>query len=141
MLEQARLIAAVRRWVHGANCASRRSSEKVAGLKVTTVQQRVDVPEAAAPEPQSDSDAQQLARLRLNEVVERRRGSCCRRPRLAAELLELLSAVVSEDRHQGQDEVVLVELDPLGVDPDEHLGHLLFVDRAGKLHSGERVVL
>jgi hypothetical protein len=52
-----------------------------------------------------------------------------------------VTALVPEDRQQRQDEVGLVELHPLAVDPHEDVGHLLLVDRRRDLQGGERVFL
>src|SRR5688572_24303826 len=58
-----------------------------------------------------------------------------------AEVLELLSALVPPDRHEGEDEVGLVERDSLRVDPNEDLGDLLLVDRARELKRREGIAL
>ena len=99
------------------------------GLQVLTAQQAVHQLQTRPAERDRDADPQQLVRTRVQERVARAGPGHCRVDRGPAERLELPAALFPVHRHEGQDEVGLVELDPLGVNPHENLGDLLLVRR------------
>jgi len=68
-----------------------------------------------------------LIGARLHERVAGARTGHGRVDRSPAECLQLTSALLPMHGHQGQDEVGLIELHALGVDPDEDLRDLLLV--------------
>ena len=82
-----------------------------AGLKILASQDRVDVLQACTAEAEGDGRPEQLIRLGMPEVVERRSLAVgAGRAAVPSKGLQGLSAFIPEDRHEGQDEVRLLEL-------------------------------
>ena len=108
----------------------------LAGFQVLTAEQVVTSCSGSA-ERDGDADPQQLVRTRVKEWVARAGPGHCRVDCGPAERLELAAALFPVHRHQGQDEVGLVELDSLRVDPHENLGDLLLVRRDPQLDDLE----
>ena len=107
------------------------------GFQVLAAEQVVNQLQACPAERDGDADPQQLVRTGVQERVAWARPGHRRVDRGPAERLELPTALFPVHRHQGQDEVGLVELDSLGVDPHENLGDLFLVRRDTQLDDLE----
>ena len=83
--------------------------------------------QATAPEGRARPPPAAAGRGRVEEGFLRGGALTVRVDGGSAELLELPAPLLPVDRHQREDEVGLVELHALGVDPDEDVGDLLLV--------------
>ena len=79
-----------------------------------------------------------MVRLRRQEIVP---PWVTRSSRVARPALQVLTPLVPEHAHQGEDEVRLVEVLALRVDADEDLGDLLLLDLGAKHKSGKWIGL
>src|SRR5262245_62040218 len=98
---------------------------KLPGLDVFATQHLIDTLQASTAKTQGNRDAQQLVRVRLDKVIERRRSRSGRRglTRSATKALQRCSAFVPEDRQQGKNKIRLIELHPFAVDTDKDVRH------------------
>ncbi|MBW9107867.1 hypothetical protein [Paraburkholderia phenoliruptrix] len=83
--------------------------------------------EARSPESHTHAHAQEMVRVRLEDLIERT-GLSCRRglARCPAAGFQFRTALVPEHRHECQDEVRLIELLAFAIDAHENVGHLFF---------------
>ena len=122
------------------NCSSRRSALTLPGLEILAAQDVVDVLQPGPAEGEGTPTRSSWSGLGSMNGFRRTRADDRRVDRAAAELLELTAALLPVHRHQGEDEVRLVELHALGVDADEDLGDLLLVGRRAELDHLEAEV-
>ena len=96
----------------------------LAGIHVTTAEHRIHVGQPCPAERQCHRDSDQLGGLWLDIPVERGRTRHRRHRAGTSEFLQLGPALFPEHAHQRQDEVRIVERDPLAVNAKD-VGHLL----------------
>src|SRR5207248_9790086 len=83
--------------------------------------------------------AEKLVRIGLNKMVVRGWLALRRFPCNPAKRFKFGSASVPKDRHEGQDEICLIESLALAINANKHLCDLFFRDCLRELQSSERV--
>ena len=99
----------------------------VAGIEVLAPKYVVDVLEAGPAKRQANGGAQHLIGAGIEKGILRRWRSSVRLNGASTKCLDLAAPCLPMDRHQGQDEIRLVERDALRIGAHEDVGDLLFV--------------
>src|SRR5262245_24588053 len=93
-------------------------------LQILAAQDRVDGPEPSSTKSDANGDTKKLVRGRFNKVVERACSTDRRNASITAKCFKLCASFVPENRHEGQDEIRLIEVLARAVDQYEDIGHL-----------------